>query len=131
MAKYLLDTNVCISLFRNRDNVRKHILDVGIDNCYISEITIAELFFGLAKGADKQRLMNDISNVTKMFNILPVFPCFKEYGEIRCELEKAGNRIDQFDLLIGASAIHNKMTLVTANLKHFVRIKDLSVIDWK
>ena len=49
MAKYLLDTCVCISMFRNEGSVRETLKKAGIENCYISEITVAELYFGLAK----------------------------------------------------------------------------------
>ena len=44
--KYLLDTNICIHLFRGRFAVADRIQDVGWDNCYISEITKAELLLG-------------------------------------------------------------------------------------
>ena len=49
MAKYLLDTCVCISMFRNEGRVRETLREIGIKNCFISEITVAELYFGLAK----------------------------------------------------------------------------------
>lgn len=131
MAKYLLDTCVCISMFRNEGSVRDTLLRVGTRNCYISEITIAELFFGLAKATDKKRKLDDIREVQRLFRILPVYSAFKEYGEIRHSLEHTGQRIDQFDLLIGATAIHHNMTLVTSNLKHFERIQGLAIENWK
>ena len=40
MARYLLDTCVCISMFRNEGNVRNTLKEIGPQNCYISEITI-------------------------------------------------------------------------------------------
>ena len=131
MAKYLLDTCTCISMFRNEGRVRENILEVGIKNCYISEITIAELYFGVAKAADKGRKMNDIKTVQEMFKIIPLYSSFKEYGEIRMSLEQKGMRIDQFDLLIGATAIHHKMSVVTSNIKHFERIPGIVCEDWK
>lgn len=131
MAKYLLDTCVCISMFRNEGRVRDTILEVGIKNCYISEITIAELFFGLAKAENKKRKLEDIREVQRMFKVIPTYSSFKEYGEIRQLLEHTGQRIDQFDLLIGATALHHKMILVTSNLKHFERIQGLEIESWK
>ena len=131
MAKYLLDTCTCISMFRNEGRVREKLLKAGIKNCYISEITIAELYFGVAKASDKKQKMNDIKNLQEMFKIIPAYSSFKEYGEIRLSLERAGQRIDQFDLLIGATAIHHKMTVVTSNIKHFERILGLVYEDWK
>ena len=40
-TKYLLDTNVLISMFKNKGMVRNHIKDVGFSNCVVSEISIA------------------------------------------------------------------------------------------
>lgn len=131
MAKYLLDTCICISMFRNEGKVRETLKKVGVENCYISEITIAELYFGLAKAADKRRKLEDIREVQRLFRIIPAFSSFKEYGEIRQSLEHTGLRVDQFDLLIGATAMHHKLTLVTSNLKHFERMEGLVIENWK
>lgn len=131
MAKYLLDTCVCISMFRNEGRVRETLLKVGVNNCYVSEITIAELYFGLAKAEDKKRKLDDIREVQRMFRVIPAYSSFKEYGEIRHSLEHTGQRVDQFDLLIGATALHHKLTLVTSNLKHFERMQGLEIENWK
>ena len=131
MVKYLLDTCVCISMFRNEGHVREKLLNVGLDNCYISEITIAELYFGLAKAENKKHKLEDIKRVQQMFKVIPAYSSFKEYGEIRHSLEHTGLRVDQFDLLIGATAIHHQMTLVTSNLKHFERMPGIKIESWK
>lgn len=131
MVKYLLDTCICISMFRNEGHVREKLLNVGLDNCYISEITIAELYFGVAKAENKKRKLEDIKRVQQMFKVIPAYSSFKEYGEIRHSLEHTGLRVDQFDLLIGATAIHHQMTLVTSNLKHFERMPGIKIESWK
>ena len=131
MAKYLLDTCVCISMFRNEGKVRETLLNIGVENCYISEITIAELYFGLAKASDKKRKLEDIREVQRLFRIIPAYSSFKEYGEIRLSLEHTGQRVDQFDLLIGATAMHHELKLVTSNLKHFERMQGLEIENWK
>lgn len=38
--KYLLDTNICISMLKNKYGVRETILKVNPENCYVSEITL-------------------------------------------------------------------------------------------
>ena len=131
MVRYLLDTCVCISMFRNEGNVRNTLKEIGPQNCYISEITIAELYFGLAKSNDKAQKLKDIQQVQKLFRVIPAYPSFKEYGEIRHSLEHKGMRVDQFDLLIGATAVHHEMVLVTSNIKHFERIPGLNIENWK
>lgn len=50
MEKYLLDTNICIFLLRGKYDVDKRIDEVGFTNCYISEITVAELKYGAELG---------------------------------------------------------------------------------
>ncbi|MBQ3753967.1 MAG: PIN domain-containing protein [Prevotella sp.] len=131
MAKYLLDTCTCISMFRNEGRVRDTLRRIGTKNCYISEITVAELYFGLAKAEDKKRKLDDIREVQRLFRVIPAYASFKEYGEIRYSLEHTGQRVDQFDLLIGATALHHDLTLVTSNLKHFERMQGVKIENWK
>jgi tRNA(fMet)-specific endonuclease VapC len=78
MAKYLLDTCVCISMFRNEGKVRDTLQNVGVENCYISEITVAELYFGLAKSTDKKRKQEDIREVQRLFRVIPAYSSYKE-----------------------------------------------------
>jgi tRNA(fMet)-specific endonuclease VapC len=118
-------------MFRNEGKVRETLQKVGVENCYISEITIAELYFGLAKASDKKRKQEDIREIQRLFRVIPAFSSFKEYGEIRQSLEHTGQRVDQFDLLIGATAIHHKLNLVTSNIKHFERMEGLVIENWK
>ena len=62
---------------------------------------------------------------------VPIFPSLRTYGETKSQLEAKGMRIDEFDLLIGATAVDNSMTLVTHNTKHFQRIPNLKLEDWE
>ena len=55
MNKYLLDTNICVFYFRENKIVRNKIERIGIENCYVSEITIAELLYGAEK-SQRQKL---------------------------------------------------------------------------
>ena len=49
------------------------------------------------------------------------------YARIRRLLEIKGRRLDDFDLLIGAAAVENGLTLVTDNAKHFSRFPDIKL----
>lgn len=129
-TKYLLDTNVLISMFRNKGDVQSRIIQAGFNNCYVSEISIAELFYGAAKSG-KQKNFEDIKNVLRQFEIIPIYPCLEKYGTIKADLEQKGLRIDEFDLLIGATALQNHLTLVTANIKHLARISKINIENWE
>lgn len=128
--KYLLDTNVLISMFRNKGNVRSEITRNGFDHCYVSEISIAELFYGAAKGGNP-RNFGDIKHVLRQFEIVPIYPCLEKYGAVKADLERKGLRIDEFDLLIGATALQNHFVLVTANTRHLGRIPDIRLENWE
>lgn len=129
MKQYLLDTNICISMFKNKQGIREKILDVSLTNCFVSEITLAELFYGAAKSGREEHF-KDVEMVIRMFKVLPVYPCLRLYGGMKAELEAKGMRIDEFDLLIGATAVFNKMVMVTLNVKHFERIPEIQIENW-
>jgi predicted nucleic acid-binding protein len=52
------------------------------------------------------------------------------YGKLRAELERKGSLISHTDMQIAAIALANHLTLVTGNLKHFLRIPKLKVENW-
>ena len=49
MTQYLLDTNIIIFLLRSKHRIHEKIAFVGLNNCFISEITLAELKVGARK----------------------------------------------------------------------------------
>jgi tRNA(fMet)-specific endonuclease VapC len=129
MSKYILDTDTCIELFKHNHKVLEKINEVGQENCFITEITIAELFYGAAK-SNNPKQFQDIGFILQSFELLPIFPSLRVYGTIKALLENQGNRIDEFDLLIGACAVYNNCVTVTSNIKHFSHIPNLQIEDW-
>lgn len=55
MKKYLLDTNICVYFLNGKFDLETKIEEVGLENCVISEITIAELKYGVEKRAHKEK----------------------------------------------------------------------------
>lgn len=128
--KYLLDTNVLIAMFRGRTKIREGILKSGFDNCFVSEISMAELLVGAYKsGLEKHR--HEIQFIKEHFEILSISAAIEPYAKLRAQLEADGIRLDNFDLLIAASAIGEGLNLVTHNTKHFERIPSLLIKDWE
>lgn len=128
--KYLLDTNALISMLKNKGNVREQIIKAGFKNCFISEISIAELFYGAAKGGRIENF-NDVKHIQQKFEVLSIYPYLESYGKVKALLESKGQRIDDFDILIGVTAQQNNFTMVTANIKHLGRIPDLHIENWE
>ena len=129
MNQYLLDTDVCIELIRHNEKVLNKIEQVGADNCFVTEITIAELFYGAAKSG-RQEQFKDIEYILQSFDVVPLRSSLRLYGTTKAELEKSGVRIGEFDLLIGTCAIHHRLVMVTSNIKHFDRIPNIIIEDW-
>lgn len=128
--KFLLDTNICIFLLKNQCSIRETVIKVDPSNCYVSEITIAELYYGASKSNQKENRLKDVDFIVGKFKILPIYPALPLFGDIRVELEEKGKRIDDFDLLIGATAIKNDMVLVTDNIKHLERLPNIKIENW-
>ena len=66
MAQYLLDTDVCIELIKHNERVLDKVESVGVDHCFVTEITIAELFYGAAK-SERPEHFNDVDYIPKSF----------------------------------------------------------------
>lgn len=129
--KYLLDTNVLIAMFRKQHGIREKILQAGVDNCFVSEVTLAELKVGAYKTNDP-RQWHEVKETSEAFAIVPITETdFDLYARNRALLENQGTKIDSFDLLIGSSAVNNDLTIVTHNKKHFARIPKLQIKDWE
>lgn len=128
--QYLLDTNICIFFMRGKYDLDQRLRKVGARNCFISFITVAELYYGAACSnnptLEKQRVTMLISNM----NVLPIENCLEVYAESKAYLRRQGTLIDDFDLLIGATAISNNMTVVTENIKHIGLIPGIKAENW-
>jgi tRNA(fMet)-specific endonuclease VapC len=49
---------------------------------------------------------------------------------VRAAIEAAGRPIGAYDLLIAGQALRHRMTLITANVREFRRVKGLVLEDW-
>ncbi len=131
VKRFLLDTNICISLLKNKYGIREKIIEVEPKNCFVSEITIAELYYGASKSNNREERIKDVEFIATKFDVLPIFPALELFGDIKAKLEADGNRIDDFDILIGATALINNMVVVTDNIKHLERLPNINIENWK
>ncbi len=103
---------------------------VGPENCIISEITLAELKFGVENSQQKEKNATALTNFLTGVTIIPIFSSFDIYAKEKARLRKLGQPVDDFDLLIGATAIANDLIMVTNNLSHLGRIQGIKIEDW-
>ena len=65
-----------------------------------------------------------------MIQVLPIRPILTEYRVIKKELRIKGMMIENFDLLIGITALVNHLIMVTENTKHICHIPGLKIENW-
>src|SRR3990167_9939955 len=123
--KYLLDTDVIVNQLRGKKRIKE---DVIVKGTAISIITFGELLYGAEKSTNKE---NSLIVINKFISDLQIDilglnqEIMHIYAETKTFLETAGKRLDEFDLLIGATAIVYSLTITTLNLRHFKRIPNL------
>jgi len=130
LSKFLLDTNICIYFLKGQYNLIQKLEKIGLENCFISEITIAELKFGAENSESKEKNRNTVDDFISRFTIIPIFNSLDIYAKEKARLRKAGNPLDDFDLLIGATAISNELVLVTRNVTDFERLEGIKIENW-
>ena len=129
--QYLLDTNICVFFLRGKFNLDQAIKEKGRENCFISEITVLELRYGAENSDDPVKSHKSVNDFLNGLSIIPMFGSIRLYAKEKVRLRRIGKPIhDEFDLLIGVTAIDNKLTLVTDNLKDFGRLDGIKIETW-
>ena len=132
---YLLDTNTCIALLRDRTPASARIVhrlvahDVG--EIAVSALTVAELEYGVARSREPVANRRRLAQFLLPLQILPFdsLAAF-HYGIVRAELELQGAGIGPIDTLLAAHALSVRAVMVTGNVREFRRVAELEVEDW-
>ena len=129
MAKYLLDTNICIFFMKGKYALDKKIMQAGLENCYISEITAAELLYG-AYHSKNERHISETKQFISEFSVIPITSIIDDFAKQKDILIASGQIIDDFDIFIGMTAVKNDFVMVTDNVKHLSRIRGIQIENW-
>lgn len=127
----LLDTNTCIYIINNRPpNVLERFRKYKAGEVGISSIAASELAYGVAKSGSV-RNRKALEMFLAPLQILPFdSQCLWFYADLRASLEKQGLSIGPMDTLIAAQALSIDGTLVTNNIKEFMRVPKLKLDNW-
>ena len=130
MIGWLLDTNVISELRRPRPEPRvaAFIAAQPLDRLFLSVVTLAEIRFGIERVHDAGRRadLNDWLNlkVRPMFErrVLPVSEDVMLKWRLLVEQgRKSGHTFSQPDLIIGATALHHGLTVVSRDAADYLR----------
>jgi len=130
LKKYLIDTNICIYYIKGKFNLKQKFERADPENCFISEISLAELKFGVENSVHKEKNQIVLDNFLTGIKIIPIFHSLDLYAKEKARLRKAGTSIDDFDLLIGVTAVKQNLIMVTNNTDHFTKIHGIELENW-
>ncbi len=129
--QYLLDTNICVFFLRGKLNLDNIIREKGVENCFISELTVFELKYGAENSDNPLASHRAVDKFVRGLSVIPIYGIVDKYAEIKVAFRKQGTPMhDEFDLIIGVTALSNNLTLVTDNLKDFKNFKGLRIENW-
>lgn len=99
--QYLLDTSICIFFLLGKLNFDDIIREKGLENCFISEITVFELKYGAENSDNPKKSHKVVDKFVKGLTIIPIFGIVDQYAH-----------------------------KVTDNIKDFRHIKNLKLENW-
>lgn len=123
--KYLADTSVIVNHLRGKEKIDEELLKEGVA---ISIITLSELYYGAYRSKDPKKTKEIVNNFLSDLSIETINlddEIIDEYAKIKVSLEGLGQKLDDFDLLIAATAKKYSLQLLTDNKKHFQRISGI------
>lgn len=131
MLRYMLDTNLCIRVLRDRPATLRERFNREADGLCISTIVLTELLHGAAKSARPEQNRLEIERFAARLEVLPFDQeAAGHAGEIRAKLERQGQSIGGYDVLIAGHARSRGLIVVTGNLGEFNRVEGLRCEDW-
>ena len=128
MTAYLLDTDWIIDCLSHQQHAIDILLELAPSGLAASVVTYAELYEGVMGSPRRAEDLAQLEDFTSGVEILDVdVRIARIFGERRAQLRTQGLLIDNFDLLIAATALRFDLALVTRNVSDFQRIEGLQL----
>jgi len=131
MLRYMLDTNLCIRVLRDRPQSIRTRFNAEADGLCISTIVLTELLHGAAKSARPVENRTEVERFSSRLQVLPFdADAAAHASDIRATLEREGRSIGGYDVLIAGHARSRGLVVITGNLGEFTRVDGLRSEDW-
>lgn len=127
----LLDSDVIIDHLKNKNDYLFSIISVSKEELFMSIINWSEIIYGVRKSNDSIKSYKQFNSFIFDLKITILDLDLKvanKFIDLKLDLERKGSRLEDFDLIIGATAIANNLTLVSRNTKHFSRIPKIQLL---
>ena len=128
---FLFDTDAISEALRPRPDAgyATWLATIARDDQFTSAITVGELYFGAYRTAARVRHLAMLEDrVLPAVTVLPFDAIVAQiYGRLAATLADQGTPLADADLQIAATALRHDLELVTGNLRHFGRIRELRI----
>lgn len=132
MNTYFIETSVIVDFLRGKEKAVFAIKNLE-GELVSSYFCLAELCEGVSLVKNKRRAEQSVidffSELDFIYGLDPEIS--RNFGFTRAGLKKRGKVIEDIDIFIAATCLSNDLILVTANARHFERIKNLKIIPVK
>jgi len=131
MLRYLLDTNLCIRVIRDRPAGLRSRFNAEAPGLCLSSVVLYELLCGAEQSSRPAETRQQVEQFTSRLTLLPFNDeAAAHSADIRASLERRGETIGPYDLMIAGHARSRGLIVVTDNLGEFQRIDGLRSEDW-
>ena len=128
----ILDSDHCVAILRARLDLTGRL--APDEEIATTSISVGELVHGASKS---QRSVENLARLDVLLAALTILPydewSARRFGQIKAQLEIAGEIISDLDLQIASIALDHDAALVTHNVRHFTRLTTLvglALEDW-
>lgn len=131
MLKYLIDTNMCIFVIKNKPMHVREQFNLNSAHLCISSITLFELMHGAEKSLAPALNLRVLEGFIARLNVLNYDSAAAIHsGQIRVELSQQDIPIGPFDMMIAGHARSLGLIIATNNTQTFEHIKGLRIESW-
>ncbi|MBV9811184.1 MAG: tRNA(fMet)-specific endonuclease VapC [Acetobacteraceae bacterium] len=131
MLRYMLDTNLCIRVIRDRPAGLRARFNAEASGLCISDIVLFELLFGAERSAKPAQNREIVARFAGRLSVLPYDSSAAAHtADIRANLERRSLVIGAYDVMIAGHARSRGLVVVTGNLREFERVEGLRSEDW-
>lgn len=131
MLRYMVDTDICVFVLRNRPAELRQKFHQFAEELCISTITVGELFYGVERSAQRPGNRRAVEEFIAGLVVLPfAIRAAAHFAQLRAELTGAGAPCGAYDMLIAGHARSEDLIVVTNNIREFARVPGLMVENW-
>ena len=131
MLRYLLDTNLCIRVLRDRPQGLRARFNENAEALCLSDVVLYELLDGAERSGDPPSIRREVEHFAGRLTVLPFdSDAAAHTAEIRGDLERRGCVIGPYDLMIAGHGRSRGLVVVTGNPAEFQRVQGLRCEDW-